>query len=189
MRARKSLTFSAALVLTLGLVACGGAGPEASTGTDEENAFLEAMVPHHASAMDMAMVADTEARTPFVKNLAKEITRSQAAEVGQMRRIHQRLFDVPLEPRMGGHMELGLSAREAGMDDMDGAASIRGERPFDRAFLDAMIPHHQGASRMAKVALAKTRDPEVRALAREIISAQGREIREMTEFRERRYGA
>jgi len=176
-------------MLTLGLAACGGGGPEAPTGTDEENAFLEAMVPHHASAVGMAKVANTEARTPFVKNLAKNVSRSQTAEVDQMGRIHQRLFNVPLEPNMRAHTHLGLSAKAAGMDHMDGAAMIRGKRPFDRAFLDEMIAHHQGASRMAKAVLAKARDPELRTLAQEIISAQGREIRAMTEFRERRYGA
>ncbi len=189
MRPHKLIALLAALVLTLGLVACGGGGAEAPTGTDEENGFLEAMVPHHTSAVDMAKVANTEARTPFVKNLAKDITRSQTTEVDQMRRIHQRLFNVPLEPNIGGHMQLGLSAKEAGMDHMDAAAMLRGKRPFDRVFVDHMIPHHQGANRMAKAVLAKTRDPEIRTLAQEIISAQSREIREMTQFRERRYGA
>jgi len=27
--------------------------------------------------------------------------------------------------------------------------------PFDRAFIDAMIPHHQGAIRMARLELAR----------------------------------
>ncbi|MBA3421906.1 MAG: DUF305 domain-containing protein [Thermoleophilaceae bacterium] len=119
----------------------------------------------------------------------KDITRSQTVEIDRMRRIHERLFNAPLEPNMGLHTELGLSAKEAGMDHMDGAAMIRGKRPFDRAFVEEMIPHHEGATRMAEVVLGKTRDRELRTLAQEIISAQRREIREMTEFREREYGA
>lgn len=186
MRPRKLLTLPAAVVLSLGLIACGGS--EAPTGNAQENAFLESMVPHHVSAVEMAKVARTEARTPFVKNLAEDITSSQSAEVEQMKRIHERLFNVPLEPNMGGHMQLGLSAKEAGMDHMDGAAMIRGKRPFDRAFVDEMIPHHQGATRMAAAVLGKTRDPELRTLAEEIISAQRREISAMTQFREREYG-
>lgn len=186
MRSPKLLTVPAAVVLSLGLIACGS---EAPTGNDQENAFLESMVPHHVSAVDMAKVARTEARTPFVKNLAQDITSSQSAEVGQMRRIHERLFDAPLEPDMGRHMELGLSANEAGMDHMNGAAMIRGKQPFDRAFVDEMIPHHQGATRMAEAVLTKTRDRELRTLAEEIISAQRREISAMMEFRTREYGA
>lgn len=184
----KLVTLSLAVVLALALAACGGA-TDAPTGNSQENAFLEAMVPHHSSAVEMAKVASTEAQSPFVKNLASGITRSQTAEIAKMKRIHERLFNTPLEPNMGGHMELGLSAKEAGMDHMDGAAMIRGKRPFDRAFVDAMIPHHRGATRMAEAVLAKARDPEVRTLAQTVISDQRREIREMTEFRERQYGA
>jgi uncharacterized protein (DUF305 family) len=62
-------------------------------------------------------------------------------------------------------------------------------RPFDRAFIDMMIPHHQGAVRMAPAKSAKGRNPKLRALARRIINAQDREIREMNQWRTHWYGA
>jgi len=146
------------------------------------------MVPHHTSAVDMAKVAQAEGQSDFVKGLADEIVSSQTAEVGQMRRIHERLFNAALEPDMGGHMALGLSADEAGMGHMDGASMIRGKQPFDRAFVDEMVPHHQGAIRMAEAVQGKTRDPALKKLARDIVTAQRREIEEMNEFREREFG-
>ncbi len=85
-------------------------------------------------------------------------------------------------------MALGLSAEEAGMGHMDGAAMLRGKKPFDRAFVDEMTPHHQGAVRMAEQVLGKTKDAEIRSLAEGIIAAQKREIGEMKAFREREYG-
>lgn len=50
---------------------------------------------------------------------------------------------------------------------------------FDLRFLDAMIPHHEGAVVMAKEALAKSKRPEVKKLAQNIIASQQVEIKEM----------
>lgn len=50
----------------------------------------------------------------------------------------------------------------------------------DVAFACGMIAHHQGAIDMAEVLLAYGDDPQMRALAEEIIAAQGPEIERMT---------
>lgn len=180
---RRSLTLLAALsLLTLLVAGCGGSGGSAPQ-VPPDQAFVQSMVPHHTSAVEMANVAQVEGQSSFVKGLARDIVSSQEREVAQMKRIHERLYGAPLKPDMGGHMALGLSAQEAGMDHMDGATMIRGKKPFDRAFIDEMIPHHQGATKMAEAVMAKGRDPEVRKLAQETIAAQKREIGEMEEFR------
>ncbi len=183
MRSLKLFTALGAVVLAVFVAACGGGEK-----TDPQQAFLQSMVPHHSSAVDMAEVAETEAQTEFVKNLASDITRSQSEEIGQMGQIHERMFDAPLKPDMGAHMALGLSAQEAGMNHMDGANTIRGKKPFDRAFVDEMVPHHEGATRMAEAVLAETDDRQLRKLGEGIIAAQRKEIAEMKRFREGEYG-
>lgn len=50
----------------------------------------------------------------------------------------------------------------------------------DVAFACGMIAHHQGAIDMAQVLLAHGDDPQMRALAEEIIAAQVGEIEQMT---------
>lgn len=61
---------------------------------------------------------------------------------------------------------------------VSGRGSI--QEDADVAFACGMIAHHQGAIDMAEVLLEHGDDPQMRALAEEIIAAQGTEIERMT---------
>lgn len=54
----------------------------------------------------------------------------------------------------------------------------------DVAFVAGMIPHHQGAIDMAKIQLKYGKDPEIRALAEQVIKAQEQEIEFMKKWLE-----
>ena len=56
----------------------------------------------------------------------------------------------------------------------------------DIAFIQGMIPHHQGAVEMANIILEHGDDEEAKALARDIIAAQEKEITWMRSWLEKR---
>jgi hypothetical protein len=65
------------------------------------------------------------------------------------------------------------------MHDMAGMLEGKSGAAFDKAFLEAMIPHHEGAVAMAEAALESAGHDELKAMARDIIESQRREIRQM----------
>ncbi len=83
---------------------------------------------------------------------------------------------------MGEHQRAfmeGMMATEGPM--MQG---MMAEDP-DVAFACAMIPHHQGAIKMAEVQLQHGDSEEMKEMAQKIIAAQKSEIEELTRFIER----
>ena len=61
--------------------------------------------------------------------------------------------------------------------------------PFDRAFIAAMIPHHESAIAAARAAETQAQKPEIKQLARDIIAAQQKEIDQMTGWRKSWFGS
>ena len=73
-------------------------------------------------------------------------------------------------------------AAGCGDDTSTGSQSSAMGNETDVAFINDMTAHHQGAIDMAKVALEHGDDPEIRALAEEVIAAQEAEIKMMQEW-------
>ena len=185
----------AALAAMSVIVACGDEEetafkPSPAAGNPKDQAFLQSMVPHHMMAIDMAEMAREMATKPQIKALADSIVKTQGTEIQTMNGIYGQLFaGAALKPDEMAHQKLGLTIEEAGMAMTDKEMKeLMSAKPFDRDFIDMMIPHHQGAIRMARVVLASTKDPGVRGLAQSIVTAQSREIADMNSWRKRWYG-
>lgn len=73
-----------------------------------------------------------------------------------------------------------VAAYEQAMDKMHAAMSgMKYSGDADIDFARGMIPHHQAAIDMARTVLEHGKDPEIRKLAEEIITAQESEIKEL----------
>lgn len=86
---------------------------------------------------------------------------------------------------MGAPVDDAHKALMAGMDQMNANMMAGAANPdIDVAFVCGMIPHHQGAIAMAKAELQYGKDDWTKALAQQIITAQEKEIADMTEWLE-----
>jgi uncharacterized protein (DUF305 family) len=61
-------------------------------GEYSDEAFIEAMIPHHRSAIDMATVANQESENPRIKELAGNIVSAQKGEIEQMKRWREQWY-------------------------------------------------------------------------------------------------
>jgi uncharacterized protein (DUF305 family) len=150
-------------------------------GRYSDERFIDAMVPHHQGAVEMAEVALKNAEHEEIRSLAEDVVSAQEAEIEQLKQIKQREYgtsEVPMEmsPEQMRGMGMTMEPQE-----------LANQEPFDKAFIDAMIPHHESAIAMANVALEESEIPEIREIARDIVRAQQREIRQMQQWREEWY--
>jgi uncharacterized protein (DUF305 family) len=150
-------------------------------GKYSDEAFIDAMVPHHQGAIAMANVALENAEHEEIKELSRNIVSTQHAEIEELKAIKKQEFgtsEVPMEMSSKQMRDMGMM--------MDPQA-LAEENPFDRAFIDAMIPHHRSAIEMAKVAKKRSENARIEELAGNIVSAQKGEIEQMRRWQEQWY--
>lgn len=157
-----------------------------------DQAFIDAMVPHHQGALMMANMAVKKAHTSEVRTLARKMVSDQKKEIAQMKAWRKAWYNSAQTPSMmhdgdkmmmPGNM-MGLPMK--GEMDMGHLKNAKG-RDFDKMFLKMMIPHHAGAIMMGEEALNVTGRKEIRALSHQIIAAQAREIGKMQNILDRRF--
>ena len=149
-------------------------------GKYSDKAFIDAMVPHHQGAIEMAEVALQNAEHERIKQLSRNIISTQRVEIEELKAIKQQEFGTSVVP-------MEMSAQEMQMMGMTDPEALANNNPFDKAFIDAMIPHHQSAIEMAQVALEESDKPRIKELAKNIVTAQQREIEQMLQWRQAWY--
>jgi uncharacterized protein (DUF305 family) len=148
--------------------------------------FIQEMIPHHQDAVEMADLALAQAEHQEIRDLATNIKRVQTEEIAWMQQWYRDWYGAEVPPSvmgshqaaMGGHGPMQVQA-----SDIDGA------QPFDKAFIEAMIPHHQMAVMMSSMTLRSTDRPEMQQLLQSIVTSQSAEIDQMAGWYRDWYGA
>lgn len=165
-------------------------GDDPAVHNEVDTGFLQDMRIHHEQAVTMAIVyrgiaaADREPLDATLRTIALEIHMSQGVEVGRMVQL-LRLFGAAETNESGqvmawmGHaMPMEKMPGLASDGDLERLHAARGAEA-DRLFATLMIAHHQGGVEMARYAAEHAANPEVRALAKSMITGQTGEIDEL----------
>lgn len=149
----------------------------AMTGETYDRNFIANMIAHHQGAVDMAKAAQTNAKHSELKTMADNIVTAQEKEIADML-AWQKAWGYPSTSAedMQDHSAMGM------MDSMSGMMTeLEGKNgdDFDKAFLEQMILHHQGAIDMAAPGEDNATRQEVKDLSSAIVNDQMKEIAQM----------
>lgn len=186
-----------ALTLALVLTGCADTGtapsgtsssPSASTSssasTEADEMFVTMMIPHHEQAIEMAdQILAKDGIDERVVTLAEQIKAAQGPEIQTMKGWLED-WGIPYDDSMSDMGGMGGMDHGDGMmsdDDMAALDAATGVEAI-RLFLEGMIGHHQGAVTMAQMVLDNGENPDVAALAQQIIDGQTAEITTMQDI-------
>ena len=141
-------------------------------GAEFEQSFLQQMIQHHRSGVEMAkLVADHTQRTEL-KQFAEKMASAQEQEIGQMTKWLMDWYKAsPKEvanEKADKEMKMHMSMLQAKKD-----------ADFEKAFLEMMPKHHHMAVEMAEQAEKKSAHPELKEFATKIAKDQQNEIKQM----------
>ncbi|GAA3068428.1 DUF305 domain-containing protein [Streptomyces glomeratus] len=172
--------------------AMSSASPSGTAAQGSHNAqdlsFAQGMIPHHRQAVAMADLAASRAKSPQVKDLAAKIKQAQDPEINTMSGWLKAWGEkVPDDSMSGMESMPGMDHSGSSMPgmmpdhDMDKLKGLSGDA-FDKAFLQMMTSHHQGAIEMAKTEQAKGAYGPAEATAKSIVTSQSAEITAMNKL-------
>src|SRR6267378_6332700 len=145
---------------------------ESLKGAEFEQSFLQQMIQHHRSAIEMAKLVNDHTKRPELRELAEKIITTQQQEIDQMTKWLADWYKTT--PK-----EVANEAADKEMRPHMSMLSGKKDADFDKAFLEMMPKHHHAAVEMAEQAEKKATHPELKELAAKIAKDQQQEIKQM----------
>lgn len=153
--------------------------------------YIDMMIPHHESIIALSQAAVPRLTDPRLIQMAEAIIATQSGEMSQMASWRETWYGSPAPDTSEHSMMAMLEAMPVGtmdemMHEMDAATQVAtfcSAPDPDLAFIDQVIPHHQMAIDVSKIALKRAEHPEIKETAQAVIDAQQAEIDQLTAIR------
>ncbi len=150
---------------------------QAMSGETYDRNFIANMIAHHQGAVDMAKLAQANAKHTELRFMADEIIAAQNQEISDMLKWQSQWgYPSTSSEDMQDHSAMGMMAS---MDEMTALLEGKQGDEFDKVFIEQMILHHQSAIDMAAPGETNAYRKEIKDLTRQIVSAQTKEIAQM----------
>jgi uncharacterized protein (DUF305 family) len=148
-----------------------------------DRTFISGMVLHHEAAIEMAQVEVQRGQRAEVKHLAQQIISAQESEVKELQQIAQQDFNFTPSTTLPVTTQQGvLMGQPILMNFQQDINDLKTASDPDTMFLQMMIPHHAMAIVQADTQMMYGSNPHLKAMSRNIISAQSHEIGEMEDM-------
>ena len=154
---------------------------ESLKGAEFEQSFLQQMIQHHRSGIEMAKLANNQTKRPELRDFATKMISSQQEEIAKMSRWLKSWYNASpkavANPAANKEMKMHMSMLN-GKRDAD----------FDKVFLTMMPEHHHAAVEMCEQAEKKAAHSELKEFAAKMAKDQQDEMRQMKDWAQSWFG-
>lgn len=150
-------------------------------GAEFEQSFLQQMIQHHRSALDMAKMVKDHTKRAELQQFAEKMMAAQQQEIDKMTGWLKEWYQISpksvanetADKEMKSHMSMLSGKRDA---------------DFDKAFLQMMPQHHHMAVEMAEQVEKKGTHSELKEFAAKMAKDQTAEIKQLKSWAQTWFG-
>ena len=154
---------------------------ESLKGADFEHSFLQQMIQHHRSGIEMAKLASAQTTRTELRDFTAKMIATQQQEIDKMSGWLKSWYNV--SPK-----EVANEAADKEMKMHMSMFSGKRDADFDKAFLEMTPKHHHAGVEMAEQAEKKATHPELKEFAAKLAKDQKQEMKQMKEWAQSWFG-
>lgn len=143
--------------------------------------FLYEMVPHHKAAIQMSQSVLEFSQNPKIRKLAEAIIHEQTIGIEKMQGLLAGIKDYPHinKEKEALYLQASRDIQKQMVQELD---AVQPSGHVDKDFLEGMLPHHEGAVKLATNILKHTDHDLLKKIAQHIVASQNRQMKQMKQL-------